>query len=219
MVVFDYKRAMDLQRLLARSVLREFDSFPSLDFNNLRYIVGVDAAYHRDTMCGVAVLLDYRTRMVIREAVVYRKPAIPYIPGLLAFREAPAYINAIRKLGVKPDVIFVDGHGLSHPRALGIATHVGLVLNTPSIGVAKKKLFGEIIRGGDAEYLRAHNRIVARILTHKGSKLYVSVGYKIRLEDAIKLTQELLTPHYKLPLPTALADQLSKKHIRRLKQK
>ncbi|RLG80606.1 MAG: endonuclease V [Thermoprotei archaeon] len=208
---------MELQQYLSRRVLEELDSFPQLNLDKLQYIVGVDAAYHKDLMCGVAVLLDYRTGFVLKEAVVYRKPAIPYVPGLLAFREAPAYIAAIKKLGAKPDVVFVDGHGLSHPRAFGIATHVGLVLNTPSVGIAKKKLYGEEKIEDGERVVWAHGRVVAKVIEHRGKKLYVSIGYKIRLEDAVKLTKKLTVDKYKLPLPIALADQLSKKFVRRLK--
>ncbi|OYT40405.1 MAG: endonuclease V [Desulfurococcales archaeon ex4484_58] len=210
---------MELQSILSRRVLESLADTPPLNVDSIKYVAGVDAAYSGGIMYGVAVLLDYRTKFVVRETVVSKKPAIPYIPGLLAFREAPAYISALKRLGVKPDIIFVDGHGLSHPRAFGIATHVGLVLDTPSIGVAKKRLYGEEIVKDNKIYIYAHNHVVGEIIVHKGKKLYVSIGYRIRLEDAVKITKQMLTPQYKLPLPTALADQRSKRIARKMKQK
>lgn len=215
--MFDYKRAMELQVLLSRKVLKRIKNTPHIDLDRIRYVAGVDAAFSRDKMYGVAVLLDFKTGFLLRKTIVECSPAIPYIPGLLAFREAPAYINALKKLGIKPDIIFVDGHGLSHPRALGIASHVGLVLDTPSIGVAKKRLYGEEIIINGEKYVKAHGYIVAKIIRHRGKELYVSIGYKIRLEDAVKITEKMLKPKYKLPLPIALADVLSKKEARKFK--
>jgi len=210
-IFFDYRRAIRLQKVLASKALRETRNAPRISDEDIKYVVGVDAAYSKGMMYGVAVLIDYPQGNLLRYSVVEKKPPIPYVPGLLMFREAPAYISAIKKLGVKPDIIVVDGHGLSHPRALGIATHIGLVLGVPSIGVAKKKLFGEIVVEDNEEYLVAHGLRVARIITHRNNTLYISIGYKIRLEDAYRIIKNYLRPQYKLPIPTALADQLSKK--------
>jgi len=207
---------MELQQFLARRVLEEISEFPKIDHESIRFVAGLDAAPKGDKIVGVAVLLDYKTGLMIKYAVAEKKPIIPYVPGLLAFREAPAYICALKKLGVKPDVIFVDGHGLSHPRGFGIATHIGMVLDTPSIGVAKKKLYGEEILVNGELYIKAHKRLVAKIMQHRGVKLYISMGYKVRLEDAVELTMRMLKPQYKLPLPTALADAISKKIARRI---
>lgn len=209
--MFDYGRAMKLQTLLSQRVLSEYGCWPRLGLDSVETVAGVDASYASGSMYGVAVLFDYRSSMVLKQAVVVKKPAIPYVPGLLAFREAPAYICALQKLGVKPDVVFVDGHGLAHPRGFGIATHIGLVMDTPTIGVAKKKLYGEEIVLDGEKYVRAHGHVVAKIIEHRGKQLYVSVGYRINLEDAVQLTLKTLKPQYKLPYPTAIADQLSKK--------
>lgn len=215
MVTLDIRRAMALQRRLADEVLKELPYFKPLSDDSIRYVAGVDTAYVKDTAVGVAVLIDYDSRNLVAYSVVYKKPPIPYIPGLLAFREAPAYIAAVKKLPKEPDVIFVDGHGLSHPRAMGIATHLGLVLDKPTIGVAKKKLYGEVVIENNKRYVYAHGHKVGIIITHKGKDLYVSIGYKIDLDDALRITVNLLDEHYKLPLPTALADMLSKKIARR----
>ncbi len=209
---------MKLQSILAHRVFQEFHGFPEIDIDNIKYVAGVDAAYSKGLMYGAAVLLGYRTGYKICESIVVKKPAIPYVPGFLAFREAPAYISALHRLCREPDVIVVDGHGLSHPRGLGIATHIGLVLDKPSIGVAKKRLYGEEIMISGDTYIKAHDKIVGKIIIHRGKKLYISIGYKIKLESAIKIIEKMLKPQYKLPLPTALADQLSKKKARENKK-
>jgi len=214
---FDYKRAIRIQRILAEKVFASLDNPPHISPDSVKYVAGVDAAYSKGYMYGVAVLLEYRTGELLRYSVVKKKPPIPYVPGLLAFREAPAYIAAVKKLGLKPDVIVVDGHGISHPRGLGIASHIGLVLDTPSIGVAKKKLYGEVREENGEVYLYAHGFRAAKIINHRGQTLYISMGYKISLEDAWNIIKHTLTPKYKLPLPTALADRISKEiaHRRR----
>lgn len=214
---FDYKRAIKIQRILAEKVFKSLENPSLLDLDNIRYVVGVDAAYSKGLMYGVAVLVDYCSGKLIRYSVVKKKPPIPYVPGLLAFREAPAYISAVRKLGILPDIIVVDGHGVSHPRGLGIASHIGLVLDVPSIGVAKKKLYGEVREEDGEVYLYAHGLRAAKIVSHCGQTLYISMGYKISLDDAWRIIRRMLTPRYKLPIPTALADRISKEiaHRRR----
>lgn len=211
----DINRAIDLQRKLSEKVLSELSSFRSIELDKVKYVVGVDAAYNRDLMVGVAVAIDFENRHLLTYSVVKKKTPMSYIPGLLAFREAPAYIAAIKKLPIKPNVIFVDGHGLSHPRALGIATHIGLVLDKPTIGIAKKKLYGEIVEDRGKRYIIAHGYRVAQIIVHKGKELYVSIGYKISLESAVRLTLHFLDQKHRLPLPIALADSLSKKLAKR----
>ncbi len=207
----DYRRAMALQKRLAEKVLSEINVFPRIDRGSIRYVAGLDAGYSSGYAVGVAALIDYRSRQLITYSVSRKKPPIPYIPGLLAFREAPVYMAALKKLRVEPDIVFVDGHGLTHPRALGIATHIGLVIDKPCIGVAKKKLYGEIRVESGRKYIYAHGVKAGVIIEHHGKQLYISIGYKIRLEEAVEITIELLDPHYKLPLPTAIADQITKK--------
>ncbi len=206
---FDYRRAMRVQRILAEKVFESLKNPPQL--NNIRYVAGVDAAFYDGRIIGVAALIEYETHRLVEYSVVEKEIPIPYVPGLLAFREAPAYTAAILKLSREPDVLMVDGHGVSHPRGLGIASHLGLVLDKPSIGVAKKKLYGEetIING--EHYLKAHGIIAAKIIIHRGKKLYVSMGYRISLKQAVEIAMKLLEPKYNLPIPTHIADQLSKR--------
>lgn len=217
MIEFDYKRAVMLQSILSQRVLSEFNNFPKIDLSSVKHIVGVDASYRNDRIIGVAVLVDYQSVFVLKTSVVSEKPPVPYIPGLLAFREAPVYFKALRRLGVEPDIVFVNGHGLSHPRAFGIATHIGVVLDRPSIGVARKKLYGEEVVLDNETYLKAHGYVVGKVIKHNNKKLYISIGYRIRLEDAVDITMKLMKPGSNLPLPLEIADKISKREARKTK--
>lgn len=208
--IFDAERAIGLQRLLAQRVLEELEYFPPLDASELRYIAAFDTSYTRGYQCAVAVVYDISKSRVVEKAYSIVETKVPYIPGLLAFREIPGYICTWRKLSVKPNVLLVDGHGLAHPRAFGIATHMGLVLEMPSIGVAKSHLYGEVVEVCGRKLIRAHGRVIGEIIEHMGFKLYVSVGYKVKLDDAVALVKNLLTRDKKLPTPLQLADEYSK---------
>jgi len=209
--LIDVERAKRLQKLLGEKALRELDKYPDIDLSELTYVSGVDASYFKNEVIGVAVLLDARSLKLVTYSTSKKTPQIPYIPGLLAFREAPALISALIKLPEKPDLIVVDGHGLSHPRAFGIATHIGLVLKTASIGVAKKPLYGEVKLIEGRELIVAHGRRVGALIEHDGTRLYVSIGYGVSLMSAVKLIERMLKPGVKLPLPTHEADIISKK--------
>jgi len=209
--LFSVERAKKLQEELSVRVLSEFYNTPPLDTNRLVYIAAFDSAYANSKQYAVVVLYDYARRAVIEKNYAVVDVKVPYIPGLLAFREVPGYMRAYMKIPVKPQLILVDGHGLSHPRSFGIATHLGLVLGLPSIGVAKKHLYGEIFETSNGrKQIRAHGLVVGEVLEHEGKKLYVSIGYKIRLEDAVYVMKSLLVKGVELPIPLHEADKYSK---------
>ncbi len=145
--------------------------------------------------------------------VAIRRVCIPYIPGLLAFREmyllVPAVLRIINRYCV--DLMLVDGHGISHPRRLGIASHVGLAFNKPSIGVAKKRLIGkEVIRNGN-HFLEYKGEVVAaEVRTPRGGRIFVSPGHLMELHIAVSIVKRLFKYPYKLPYPLHLADSISK---------
>ncbi len=213
--MFDAKRAVRLQRELFKKAIDSLNNPPPLSRSEIKYVAGVDAAFHHNKIVGVATAIEYGTGTLVEYSVVEKNVHVPYIPGLLAFREAPAYISAIKKLSIEPDIVMVDGHGLTHPRGLGIATHIGLVLGKPSIGVAKKKLYGEEIVEDNETYIYAHGVKAGKIIIHNNKRLYISIGYMIKLEDAINITRHLLRPGSKLPLPTETADRISKRIAKR----
>jgi deoxyribonuclease V len=210
-VLFNVERAKKLQEELSIKVLSEFYNTPPLDTSRLIYIAAFDSAYANSKQYATVVLYNYAKRAVIEKNYVIVDVKVPYIPGLLAFREIPGYMRAYMKIPIKPQLILVDGHGLSHPRSFGIATHLGLVLGLPSIGVAKKHLYGEVFETSNGRrQIRAHGLIVGEILEHEGRKLYVSIGYRIRLEDAVNIVKNLLVKGIELPIPLYEADKYSK---------
>jgi deoxyribonuclease V len=148
----------------------------------------------------------------VETATASAKLMFPYIPGLLSFREAPACLAAVRKLKSEPDLFLIDGQGIAHPRRLGLAAHLGLFLDKPTIGCAKSRLIGEFeppgIEKGAHSPLRDHDQIIGAVVRtrHNVKPLFISVGHKCRLEDAIRLTLACAT-RYRLPEPTRLAHQ------------
>lgn len=181
------------------------------DFD-LKLIAGCDSSFiGEDTILSVFVLLAYPSLEVIEKVWHHGPVELPYIPGFLAFREAPNLLKAYEKLQQKPDLIMVDGHGISHPRRLGIATHLGLHLNKPTIGVAKKVLVGKYTEPattkGSIAPLIHKDEIIAYVLRTKDNvkPVFVSPGHLMDLESATTIAMACTTK-YKLPEPTRLAD-------------
>jgi deoxyribonuclease V len=182
---------------------------------------GIDCAFSKDgkTIFAVAVVLRLPGFETIEMAHSARKVNFPYIPGLLSFREAPACIAAVEKLRSRPDVFIIDGQGIAHPRRLGLAAHLGLFFDRPTIGCAKSRLTGRFDEPppekGAYSLLKDQKNptetIGAVLRTRTNVKpLFVSVGNNCRLQDAIKVTLTCTT-RYRLPEPTRLAHQLVSK--------
>ncbi|KAA0221350.1 MAG: deoxyribonuclease V [Phycisphaerae bacterium] len=202
-------RAVELQRRLAVTVIR------TGWISRLRVVAGVDAAFSPDgsSVIAGAAAWDVEARRVIEEVVVRRHVTFPYVPGLLSFREAPALIAALRRLRTAYDVILLDGQGLAHPRRFGLACHVGVLLDRPTIGCAKSLLVGEHAeparRAGSRRPLFHDGEVVgAALRTRDGVKpVYVSVGHRISLEEAVRVVLTCRSG-FRLPAPTRLADAL-----------
>jgi len=149
---------------------------------------------------------------LVETATASAKLVFPYIPGLLSFREAPACLAAVRNLKSEPDLFLIDGQGIAHPRRLGLAAHLGLFLDKPTIGCAKSRLIGTFeppgIEKGAHSPLRDGDEIIGAVVRtrHNVKPLFISVGNQCRLEDAIRLTLACAT-QYRLPEPTRLAHQ------------
>ena len=207
------RQAIRLQKKLAGEVLRVPLKLTP------RYVAGGDAAFAPGghEIIAAWVVWDLEAQSVVESVVIQRPVRFPYVPGLLSFREAPALIAAARKLRVEPDVFMLDGHGLAHPRRFGIACHLGLSLDHPSLGCAKSVLCGEHgplgLRRGSAKALIHKDEEVGRALrTRSGVKpVYVSIGHKITLDDAVAVALQCCTG-YRLPEPTRLAHQLVTQH-------
>jgi deoxyribonuclease V len=158
---------------------------------DVKTVAGVDVGVRGDVARAAVVVLRYPELDVLDVARMDRRVTFPYIPGLLAFREAPAVLAACEALDSEPDLFFLDGHGLAHPRRMGLACHIGLCLDRPAIGCAKSRLCGEHDdlpqEAGSWVSLRdGMETIGAVVRTRRGSKpVYVSTGHRVDLETAV----------------------------------
>nr|WP_155394169.1 deoxyribonuclease V [Xanthomonas albilineans] len=181
-----------------------------------RWLAGVDVGFEDEGRItrAAAVLLDAHT-LQPRQTEIARVPTtMAYIPGLLSFRELPALLAALALLRQRPDLVFVDGQGIAHPRRLGIAAHFGVVTGLPSIGVAKKSLAGHFdapgAQAGDCSPILHRGEVVGWALRSKArcNPLIVSPGHRVSVDSALHWTQRYLRG-YRLPEPTRLADRLA----------
>jgi deoxyribonuclease V len=188
----------------------------------IRLIGGVDVAYAKNVSVGAAVVLDYDSFKLLESQTAVSRTRMPYIPTLLSFREIPATVRSIKKLRLHPDLFLVDGQGFAHPYRCGFASHLGLALNQPTIGVAKTRLFGdaENRETENVTLLKHKDEIVgAAVTTKQGSKpVYVSVGHMVSLEAAIRIVKKCARGN-RVPDPLLRAhetadEQKRKTHIR-----
>ncbi len=205
------EEAIALQNRLRQQVVVE-DQLPAA----VRYIAGVDLSFSRDSSWGWSgvVILCMQDLHVVESQTASGVVPFPYIPGLLSFREIPLLLKALEKIEHIPEVILCDGQGIAHPRGLGIASHLGLFLDIPTIGVAKSRLTGSYQEpgpaSGDCTYLyNNRGKIIGAVLRTKPhtKPLFISPGHRISLERAITLVVQCLRG-FKLPEPTRLAHQL-----------
>jgi len=178
---FSVEKALALQKKLSKRV-KKTSFLPS----RLKRIGGLDVAYFDDKAVGACAIVDYETLRTLETITVLTKVTTPYIPGFLAFREAPIMVKTAKRLKLKPDVYLVDGQGIAHPRRFGLASHVGVLLDSPTIGVAKSRLCGEVkesfLYGEEGDVLGA-----VFATERSGKTLYISIGHKISLEDALRI--------------------------------
>ena len=180
------------------------------------YVAGIDVGFEKNGAVtrAAVVVLDFPS-LELREQAIARQPTkFPYVPGYLSFREIPAVLAALKQLKIRPDLLLCDGQGLAHPRRFGLACHLGVLTDIPSIGVAKSRLIGE--HGelpemkGSWVPLRDDGEVIGSVLrTRAGVKpLYVSIGHRVSLETAIAYVLRC-TPKYRLPETTRLAHKLA----------
>ena len=202
---FSIPRAHVAQLGIAKRVIGE-DKFQ----REIAFVCGVDVAYTDDWAFSVAVTLDYATLSILEIQSAHQKVKFPYIPTLLAFRELPAAVSCIRKLKLKPDVFLVDGHGKAHPYGCGLASHLGVVLGMTTIGVAKRKLIGEVKQLDGNVFLVYEGKVVgAQVTTLENAKpVYVSVGHLVSLETAVKIVKHC-SPAVRIPEPIRLAHTIA----------
>ncbi|WP_084958032.1 deoxyribonuclease V [Thermoactinospora rubra] len=203
------EEAEELQRRLRPLVrLDGPDSFAT--------VAGLDVHYRGDDELSAAVVvLDSRSLKVVDQALVHGEAAFPYVPGLFAFREVPALLEALERLSRPPELLVCDGHGLAHPRRFGLACHLGVVTGLPAIGVGKTAFVGEYEDPAPARGswtpIRLEGEVVGRVLRTQWSvrPVFVSPGHRVSLDVACDQVLRL-APNYRLPEPIRLADHLAR---------
>jgi deoxyribonuclease V len=216
-----YAEARQLQeRLAGRVRLAPMKKEP-------RFIAGLDCAFSADgkRILAAAVLLkvvgsynDPATRAdafkleVVETTGAKQETTFPYIPGLLSFREAPVCLKAVEKLSRQPDLFMIDGQGIAHPRRLGLASHLGLFFDRPTVGCAKSRLIGTFdepaMEKGSHSPLRDRDEVIGAVVRTRNNvkPLFISVGNRCTLDDAVRVTLACAT-RYRIPEPTRLAHQ------------
>jgi len=199
----ELQRLRKEQTTLARKIiLRDDFSRP------LKTIGGFDLAFDKDRVFGAGVVLDYRTLKLIEVKTLVTEETFPYIPTFLSYREGPVIIEIYRKLKNKPDLLFVNGHGVAHPLSLGLASYVGVLINRATIGVARSKLCGKFKKPGTGkqEKLTFKGKQVGWVLRIRKDfrEIFVSPGHMVSLESSVRIARDCLRNH-KLPEPLRLA--------------
>lgn len=180
-----------------------------------RFVAGVDAAFGADRVFAAACLYRFPELILVEQRSVVQKLIFPYVPGFLSFREGPAIIAAINELSRTPDLILADGQGIAHPRGIGVASYIGVLLGIPTIGCAKSRLIGDYedpgLKKGSWSPLCVDGNVIGAVLRTRDSvrPLFVSPGHKADVESAVRLTLSC-TVAYRIPEPLRCADMLSK---------
>ena len=214
------REAVAIQNRVRERLLLE--GGPALE--EVRFVAGADCSYRRADGATVAtaaiVVLSFPDLDVVETRVASRCVTFPYVPGLLAFREAPALIEAFREVERTPDVVLFDAHGIAHPRRLGLASHLGVLLDLPTIGCAKTHLVGHAEepareRGAWTPLVDRGEIVGAAVRTRAGrAPLFVSPGHRIGVERAVTIALACCRGAF-LPEPIRLADALAKEQGRR----
>lgn len=201
---FSMLKAHRAQELMAKRIILE-DKLPL----KIKLVAGVDAAYANDFAVGAVAVLDYESLELLEVQTAVVQTKFPYVPTLFAFREIPVAVACIQKLQLQPDVFLVDGHGRAHPYRCGFASHLGLALGKPTVGVAKNRLVGEPKQIGEKTFLTENEEVIGELLSIGGSKpVYVSIGHRVSLETAVKIVKHCMR-ETRIPEPIRIAHQVA----------
>lgn len=203
------EEAIDLQRRLANFVERDDR------IGDIKTVAGVDVAYakHSNKLIAAAVVIDFNSLNLIQKSVVEDTVQFPYIPGLFSFRELPAITKSLELLNITPDLIICDGQGIAHPRRFGLACHVGVIFDIPTIGCGKNLLLGthaEVGKTkGDYSPVFDNGEIIANALRTRDNvkPLYISIGHRVSLCKANKIILNLCKK-YRLPETTRISNSI-----------
>ncbi len=205
---------IEIQKRLRPLVRRRWDGRP------IGLVAGADVHFpSRGTVRAAVVVLSFPALAVVESAVHEGPCVFPYVPGLLSFREIPPLLAAWERLASAPDCILCDGQGIAHPRGLGLASHLGLVLDLPSIGCAKSPLYGSFLLPGSDRGLRSPirdpvGRTIGTVLRTRAATrpLYVSIGHLVSLRKAVSIVLRC-TPRYRIPEPLRAAHRLGRNRL------
>lgn len=184
---------------------------------DIRSIAGADASYSNTRVRAAVCVLGFPDLNLLDESVVTTRTAFPYISGLFAFREAPAVIKAFLQLSIRPDLLLCHGHGYAHPRFFGIASHIGVLLDVPTVGVAGNLMVGTVSepapkRGSTAPVYCNGEVIGMAVRTREGNRpVYVSAGHRTDLDQAVEIALKT-TRSARFPEPLLAADRASRRY-------
>lgn len=205
----NYKEAVQIQQRLQKGLILK------KPMRKFRLAAGIDVSYDKksDKFYAGVIIFNLEDMQRLEQATAIGRVKFPYIPGLLSFREVPVLLKAFSKVKQEPDVIIADGQGIAHPRGIGLASHLGLILDVPSVGCAKSRLIGEYEpvgkKAGSQSYLKINGKVVGTVLRTRINikPVYVSPGHKIDLASAVDVVLKCCRG-YKLPEPTRQAHNL-----------
>ena len=208
-------QAMALQKSFSEKVILS----SRLALKKIKTVAGIDTHFHKAWAFAAVVNLDIVRLETVEIATAKKRVGYSYIPGLLSFREGPVILAALKKLKAAPDLLIFDGQGIAHPRRFGIACHIGLLVDVPTIGCAKTRFIGQHLEPGSVKgsFTLLKDRDVtigAAVRTRNGVKpVYVSIGHRINLKDSINIILQCCDK-YRLPEPLRRADKLAREGAR-----
>ncbi len=179
------------------------------EFEEIRYIGGCDQAFIGEKVVSCVVVLDYTNLQVIERKYALADAPIPYIPGFRSYRESPAVVEAVTMLKQRPDMMIIDANGILHDRKLGMASHLGILLDIPTIGVAKKLMLGEEKDG--KVIVDGETRALVLKTKDKAKPIYVSPGHRVSLKTAEEIVRKCMVEKHKMPEPLHEAHKYSNK--------
>jgi deoxyribonuclease V len=198
------KEAKEAQASLSRRVVTVDN------YREIHFVCGVDVGFRGTVAVAALSIFSFPELRLLEIVTAETEVSFPYVPGLLSFREIPPLLQALNRLKNEPDLIFSDGHGIAHPRKFGLACHLGLIIDKPTIGCAKSNLVGEYREPGrnrgDSTYISLNRSIIGAVLrTRKDVKpVFVSIGHRVSLNSALHFTLQC-AHKYRLPEPIRIA--------------
>jgi deoxyribonuclease V len=202
---FSISKAHKAQTDLSKKIISE-DRLPE----KINLVAGVDVAYVGELAIGAVAVLDYESLELLEIQTAICQVKFPYVPTLLSFREIPPAVACVKRLRRQPDVFLVDGQGIAHPYRCGFASHLGLAIGKPTVGVAKSRLIGTPTEIEGEVFLVQNDQIISAVVTTKENSkpVYVSVGHLISLKTAIKIVKHCVRNH-RIPEPILRAHKIA----------